>query len=46
MERVLSSVNRSATDEFEFSGVAYQVMGSAVGPEGSSGMAMIFRKRE
>ncbi len=46
MDRVLSSSNRVATDEFEFSGVAYWVVGTAVGPEGNSGMAMIFRKKE
>ena len=46
MERVQGSPNRSANDDFEFSGVAYQVVGSAVGPMGQTGLAMVFKRKD
>ncbi len=45
-ERVQGSQNRTATDDFEFSGVAYQVVGVGAGPEMQSGLGVVFRKKE
>lgn len=45
-ERIQGSPSRSATDEFEFSGVAYQVIGTGAGPTSQSGFAMVFKKKE
>jgi PAS domain-containing protein len=45
-ERALSSPSRSATDDFEFSGVAYQVIGMAAGPANKQGLAMVFKKKD
>ena len=42
-ERVVSSPSRSATDDFEFSGVAYQVIATGAGPASDSGFAMVFK---
>jgi hypothetical protein len=44
-DRVNASPSRSALDEFEFSGVAYQTIAAGVGPMGKSGIGLIFRKR-
>jgi PAS domain-containing protein len=45
-ERVQGSMTRSAVDDFEFSGVAYQVIGAGAGPQGQTGMAMIFKRKD
>jgi hypothetical protein len=45
-ERVQSSPSRSATDDFEFSGVAYQVIATGAGPVSQAGFAMVFKKKE
>ena len=45
-DRVQSSPSRSALDDFEFSGVAYQVVATGAGPVSQSGFAMVFKKRE
>jgi hypothetical protein len=45
-ERVQGSPNRTAMDDFEFSGVAYQVIGCGVGPMDQTGMAMIFKRKD
>ncbi len=45
-ERVQGSQNRTATDDFEFSGVAYQVVGVGAGPEMQSGLGVVFRKKD
>jgi PAS domain-containing protein len=45
-ERVLGSPSRSTSDEFEFSGLNYQVVASGVGPVTASGLALVFKKKE
>lgn len=45
-ERVQSSPSRSALDDFEFSGVGYQVVATGAGPANQSGFAMVFKKKE
>lgn len=45
-ERVGNSPSRSALDEFEFSGVGFQVIGTSAGSIKDPGFAVIFRKRE
>jgi PAS domain-containing protein len=45
-DRVESSPSRSALDDFEFSGVAYQVIATGAGPASKSGFALVFRKKE
>lgn len=45
-ERVQSSPSRSATDDFEFSGVGYQVIATGAGPASQAGFAMVFKKKE
>jgi hypothetical protein len=45
-DRVEGSPSRSALDDFEFSGVAYQVIATGAGPIGKGGVALVFRKKE
>jgi hypothetical protein len=45
-ERVGMSPSRSALDEFEFSGVLYQVIAAGAGPVRDAGFAAIFKKKE
>ncbi len=45
-ERIASSPSRSVMDEFEFSGVAYQVIGVGVGPVSKGGFAAVFKRKE
>lgn len=45
-EKSQMSVSRSTTDDFEFTGVAYQVVGVTVGPPSQQGLAVLFRKKE
>ena len=45
-ERVQDSPSRSSLDEFEFSGVLYQVIATGAGPIGQSGFAMAFKKKD
>jgi len=45
-ERVQSSPSRSALDDFEFSGVAFQVIATGAGPVGKQGFAMVFKKKD
>jgi len=45
-ERVLGSPGRSVQDEFEFSGVLYQLVGVSAGPLANSGLGVVFRKKE
>ncbi len=45
-ERVVSSPSRSASDDFEFSGVSFHVIATGVGPANQSGFAMVFKKKE
>jgi PAS domain-containing protein len=44
-DRVGVSPSRSALDEFEFSGVAYQVIAVGVGPSRDAGIAVVFKKK-
>lgn len=46
LERVQGSPTRAANDEFEFSGVLFNVIAMGTGPVGKSGFAMVFRKKE
>ena len=45
-DRILSSPSRSVVDEFEFSGVAYQVIGVGVGPINLGGFVSVFKRKE
>jgi PAS domain-containing protein len=45
-DRVLGSPSRSALDEFEFSGMNYQVVATGVGPVAQSGLSLVFKKKE
>jgi PAS domain-containing protein len=45
-DRVQSSPSRSALDEFEFSGVAYQVIGVGAGTIHHFGFGIIFKRKE
>ena len=45
-DRVASSPSRSALDEFEFSGVLYQVVATAAGNHNEQGFAVVFKKKE
>lgn len=45
-ERVSTSPSRSALDNFEFSGVEYQVMAVGIGPLRDPGVALVFKKKE
>lgn len=45
-DRVLASPSRSAMDEFEFSGLNYQVVAMGVGPVSQSGLALVFKRKE
>ena len=45
-ERVQGSPSRSALDNFEFSGVAYQVIATGAGPVSKPGFAMAFKKKD
>lgn len=45
-DRVGASPSRSVNDEFEFSGVSYQIVAIAVGPVMRSGVAVVFKKKE
>ena len=44
-DRVGTSPSRSVIDEFEFSGVNYQVVAAGVGPARDSGTAVVFKKK-
>jgi len=45
-DRVESSPSRSALDEFEFSGVSYQVIATGAGPLSQQGIALVFKRKE
>jgi PAS domain-containing protein len=45
-ERVASSPSRSALDDFDFSGVAYQVIAAGAGPTTQGGFALVFKRKD
>ncbi len=45
-DRVQGSPSRSVLDEFEFSGVSYQVVAVGVGPVMGSGLVLSFKRKE
>jgi len=45
-DRVEGSPSRSALDEFEFSGVGYQVIATGAGPLSQQGVALVFKRKE
>jgi len=45
-DRISASPSRSALDEFEFSGLNYQVIAAGIGPVTQTGVSIVFKRKE